>query len=444
MHTYGGLVNSATVLGEFGNLLDPYIKAINSPPPSEFGDDVTEMSFATVAKAIGTENQFDGEASDAEGFLGKFFKVAWKLATEGGDASGPDDSVEFGGCGRLIGPMASIALQAGAATQDGPGRINRAAIIHRAVLGEAALTAVLKMSPETMQEFGIVDKMTKIVKANAPDVSRGWRRYGRWSWGPIIRTLAKRPMQSEAGLADPEFTSELSTLLAEDHSTEAQDPEAWGEADPGYRSLIEGIVGAAGADGQPIQKPEFWGPIASLVVGPVIKKLGSWAWKKFNETGPDTDGGAEAPSEIPALDSAPLRALAGDAALQVLATVPRPILAKEKAFESIWGILKTNLPTILRVGGVIAKAVFESSSSSSSSKGGEPIKILPFPPPAGSGEKPSGGAAAPSEWKFSSGFPNSGGRGDPLKPPPSVPKFEEMEGFRARNGGYSYENGVLN
>ncbi|KAL8903126.1 MAG: hypothetical protein Q9207_004129 [Kuettlingeria erythrocarpa] len=442
VHTYGGLVNSATVLGEFGNLLDPYVTAINNPPTSELPNDMTEVSFATVPKAIGIENQLDSESSDAEGFFRKFFKVAWKLATEGGDASGPDASVEFGKSGRLIGPMASIALQAGAAAQDTPGRINRAAIIHRAVLGEAALAAVLRMSPETMEQYGIVGKMTKIVQATAPNVFNSWRRYGRWTYGPIIKTLAKGPIQREAGLSDPEFTSELSTLLAEDHSTEAENPTPWRDANPEYRSLIEGFIGAAGADGQPIQSPEFWGALASVVVGPAIKAVGGWAWKKLNETGPDTDGVAKAPSAtIPALDNAPLRALVGDAALQVLATVPRPTLAKEKAFESMWSVFKSVLPSILHAGGDIAKAVFESSTSSSST-GGKPINILPFPPPpAGSGDKPSDGTG-PSDFKFPPDFRLPGAKGGaPAKPPPSVPSLEEMGGFRARNG---YENGVLN
>lgn len=56
-------MNSATVLGEFGNLLDPYIKAINSPPTNEFILDGTETSFATIPKAIslptpGTKDPF--------------------------------------------------------------------------------------------------------------------------------------------------------------------------------------------------------------------------------------------------------------------------------------------------------------------------------------------------------------------------------------------------
>ncbi|KAL8974166.1 MAG: hypothetical protein Q9197_001587 [Variospora fuerteventurae] len=106
----------------------------------------------TIKKAIGIpkpgngENHFANEASDAEGWI-KIFKTAWKLATEGGDVSEADPSVEFGESGHLVGSMASIALQAGVAIQEAPGPLNCAAIIHRPVLGEAALAAVLKISP---------------------------------------------------------------------------------------------------------------------------------------------------------------------------------------------------------------------------------------------------------------------------------------------------------
>ncbi|KAI4230203.1 MAG: hypothetical protein LQ349_006282 [Xanthoria aureola] len=418
VHTYGGLINSATVLGEYGNLLDPYIKAINSPPSNEFQPDETETSFPTVPKAVGLptpgmvepswgpgkgnhKNQFGSEASDAEGWMRSLFKTAWKLATETeGHETDPDTSVEFGESGPLVGPMASIALQSGFAVQDSAGPLNRAAIIHRAVLGEAALAAVVKMSPQVMQEFGIIDKMTKIVQTSAPEVSRCWRRYGAVTHGPIIRTLAKGPFKPgslKPSLSDPKFTSELTTLLAEDGPTETGVSASWESAHQGYRSLIEGLVDAAGKDGQPIQSTEFWGALGSLVAGPAIKVIGGWAYKKIKgESGQESQPGSS--SVVLALDNAPLRALVGDAALQVLATVPRSTLAQEHAFESMWSVFKSVLPSLLHAGGDIAKAVMETHGSSTK----EPIKILPFPKP---GEKPTNGAEPdPSEFKFPPGF----------------------------------------
>ncbi|KAL8923165.1 MAG: hypothetical protein Q9208_004728 [Pyrenodesmia sp. 3 TL-2023] len=449
VHTYGGLVNSATVLGEFGNLLDPYIKAINSPPAGEFKPDETETSYATVPKAIGlptpgTEQPWapgkgtdlGSEASDAEFFMKKFFKTAWKIATmtEGHEAD-PDTSVELGESGPLVGPMASIALQSGFAVQDNPGPLNRAAIIHRAVLGEAALAAVVKMSPQVMQEFGIIDKMTEIVEPNAREVSRCWRRYGAVTYGPIIRTLVKGPFKPgslKPSLSDPKFTSELATLLSEDGPTETGDSASWESAHPGYRSLIEGLIDAAGKDGQPIQSTEFWGSIASLVAGPAIKVIGGWAYKKIKgESGQESYPGSS--SAVFALENAPLRALVGDAALQVLATVPRSTLAQEHAFESMWSVFKPLIPTILRAGADIAKAVMETHQSSMK----EPIDILPFPKP---GEKPTNGVDSQSPgFKFPPGFRVPGwkpipGDKSPRLPPPFVP---------GKKNPY-WENGVPN
>lgn len=334
----------------------------------------------------------------------------------------PDTSVEFGESGPLVGPMASIALQSGFAVQDSSGPLQRAAIIHRAVLGEAALAVVVKISPQIQQQYGIIDKMTKIVQTTAPEVSRCWRRYGAVTYSPIIRTLAKGPIKPgslKPSLSDPKFTSELSTLLSEDGPTETGDSASWESADPGYKSLIEGLLGAAGADGQPIQSAEFWGAIASVVAGPAIKTLGSWAYKKLKgESGLDSQ--ASTLSAIPALDSAPLRALVGDAALQVLATVPRSTLTKEHAFESMWSVFKSVLPSVLHTGGDIAKAIMEKQESST----GKPIDILPFPKP---GEKPTNGVDShPPEFKFGPGFrvpgwkPSPGDK-SPSLPPPFVP-----------------------
>ncbi|KAL8759049.1 MAG: hypothetical protein Q9184_003738 [Pyrenodesmia sp. 2 TL-2023] len=455
VHTYGGLVNSATVLGEFGNLLDPYIKAINSPPANEFKHDGTETWFATVPKAIGLptpgtkepfvpgkgngENQLNSEASDAEGWIGKVFKTVWKLATlTEGHEMDPDTSVEFGESGPLVGPLASIALQSGFAVQDSPGPLNRAAIIHRAVLGEAALAAVLKLSPQAKEQFGIIDKMTKIVQTTAPNVSECWRRYGAVTYSPIIRTLAKGPIKPgslKPSLSDPKFTSELSSLLSEDGPTETWDSESWDSAPPGYRSLIGGILRAAGADGQPVQSTEFWGALAKVVAGPAIKALGGWAYKKIKgESGLDSQ--ASAASAIPALDNAPLRALVGDAALQVLATVPRSTLIKEHAFESMWSVFKSVLPSLLHAGGDIAKAIMTKGESST----GKPLDILPFPPFPKPGEKPTNGVDAdPPEFKFPPGFRGPGWKPSPDDkspsfPPPFVPGKKDP----------NWENGVLN
>lgn len=183
------------------------------------------------------------------------------------------------------------------------------------MLGEAALATIL---PQAKQNYGIVDRMTKIVQNTAPNVSRHWRRYGPVTYGPIIRLLSKGPIKygnPKASLSDPKFTSELSSLLSKYRSTEAGYP-TWEQVDQGYRSMIEGLVDAGGKDGQPVQSAEFRGALASVVAGPAIKALGGWAYKKVKGES-KLDSEATASSTNLALENAPLRALVGDAALHV-------------------------------------------------------------------------------------------------------------------------------
>lgn len=76
--------------------------------------------------------------------------------------------------------------------------------------------------------------------------------------------------------------------------------------------MIEGLVDAAGKDGQPIQSAEFRN--ALVVTGAAIKVLGGWAYKKVKGES-KLDSEATALSTNLTLENAPVRALVGDAAL---------------------------------------------------------------------------------------------------------------------------------
>ena len=320
-------------------------------------------------------------ASNEESFLSIFKKALKLVLPETGLATEADASISFGELGHIIGPMASIALQSGTAAKDGSGALNPAAIIHRAVLGEAALAAIVKMSPEAKAEFAILDKMTKIVKDSMPFVKNAWSLFGTVASSPIIHLLAdalNKPNDHKESLSDPGFSSELASLLSKDTSTESA--VSWESADPGYKSLMEGLVAAATADGQPTETEAWWSSIASVVVGGAVSTVGGWLSKKVKGEADFSDGAAAA-SAVPALDNAPLRALVGEAALQALVTVPKPALDKEGAFESMWSVFKDVLPSVIRLGGDIVNSVASGKHESLH----EPIKILPFLP----GQKPN-------------------------------------------------------
>ena len=54
VHTYGGVVNSATVLGEFGNRLEPYIQALSKSPTESIENEggVEALSFQPIDTTI--------------------------------------------------------------------------------------------------------------------------------------------------------------------------------------------------------------------------------------------------------------------------------------------------------------------------------------------------------------------------------------------------------
>lgn len=65
-----------------------------------------------------------------------------------------------------------FALHSGTAARNGSGAFNRATIIRRAELGDAAWAAIVKMSSGAKADFAIIYKMTKIVKDSGPFVKK--------------------------------------------------------------------------------------------------------------------------------------------------------------------------------------------------------------------------------------------------------------------------------
>lgn len=406
VHTYGGAINSATVLGEFGNTLNPYINAFNCPPSELTPDGLEEFSLQKIsAKTTGptgptgpfpwhkqgnrrhrnlkvsylSDAEETGQPDDpsklpvkpptgsndqlnppgTEGWWNIIKKVSQivSVIAETGEA---DPGIRFGEFGHVIAPLASVAMQTG--TQPGSTPIIPTAMIQRAVLGEAALSVLEDMSTQSQEKLGIPDKMSKIIAAHRPFINQTWRLNGNRVYTPIIRHLlnaAAMPQTYKKTLSDPRVKSELAALASQDPPKSGPTESVWPEADPGYTELLGGLVEAAGADGQETGA-EFWGLLARYVVGPAVKAAGGWLVKKVaGESGPG-DGETAVPA-IEALENLPLRALAGEAAVQVLATIPKSELESEGLFSKMWSVFKGVLPQVIHLGADIITATSKKS-----------------------------------------------------------------------------------
>ncbi|KAH0555794.1 hypothetical protein GP486_006262 [Trichoglossum hirsutum] len=398
VHVYGGDVNSASVIGVWGNTFEVFLSAFNLPaipaagapgvksiPGLNFVSVPTSGAKKTVPGKIpnggavnghrGGAGESFGEHEDDEGFFDDFLSTVKKAINIGAPIAGSilqaGLPIAFGPIGAPIGALAGVALRAAgkAAEFEMAGESFSSdvklddGLVERAILGEAALAGILSMSKETLADESLFSHLKDIIKPLAP----------------IIKTVAPKVIGT---VTEPALRIALDALSKQNRpGTEAnviaRVPKRSREgfhaaltgvslkgADPNAKAFVEALLESS-PDAESI-----WGDIASI--GSVIAKaivppgpvsslisIGLSALAKSTESDFEgtSDASAAAAAVAISLDGLHQRAMLGEAALQALMQVPVEKLKEEGIFDIMASAIKAIAPTVFKAAPGIINAV---------------------------------------------------------------------------------------
>lgn len=367
IHTYGGTENnSATAIGTdktFGNRLEDYIKLIDNqkggkPTPSP----TPTPRPGPVVRPVNPEDP------DAESAFWDVLKTVGRAAlpiAKGVLSVAP--IATLGPVGAVLAPLAGIALDAAGklvtessidedTTDSVASQIESSGAVHRAILAEAALTAVLAIPEDTLKDSSIIDDMKAhfvqnhvAVKTVAPairnavlepgfrvalDVSREQSaEIERLKKGGKAKLPTKKlPLPgAEAYLSGQESDfdgADFVKAMVEDDTTVVPGAEGW------FGSIVDTISSGVQA--------------AAPVVGGLVLDL-----VKSSLTESDLDDAPGSTGTTKAFDTLAQRSLMGEAALQALMKQDVNFLKEEHLSdrqtgkpESIFGFMKSVIQTV--------------------------------------------------------------------------------------------------
>ena len=423
-HTYGGAINSATVIGDYGINLTPYIAAFDSEPTESIsaGNGVESLSFQAIstsrANSNGSSRTRNGTESSGissppkahattkaeptpKSKIGTTFNGTMKpasargatkqnmakKATGNGDyldqaafmkifntavslgapvesyPSGATSAVAFGDLVSTLGPMAYIALQSVGALGPKPANASGSedampdGLMQRAILAESALGAMCNLGPDILSKYHVMKTVKSVVSDLAPAVQAAWPLVGGPVGNSAIRiltdALGKANSSDDSEQTDQDDADDQSSEDGQDNQ-DGQD-EAWLAADPGLKSLIEGV--AAAHDSQENSTEGFFSWLHKSVkaigqgAGGILSIAGATV-SKISE-----DFTADAPtSSFPSLAGLQYRALVAEAALRAMSSIPSLELQQQGSFDDmaeaarLGGFMKTHWRKIFDFG----------------------------------------------------------------------------------------------
>lgn len=382
VHVLGGNPNSASVIsGPYGNPFDAYVTAIKGNlTGSKKSDEATidgseakwlswitvptneqvsggESDMSTETEAGGVEEsmdnsdgtvppgQPDSESGLDEGFF-SFVKKALRVPGPLGMAA----SVGLNVAGTLLGKKREAAVDE-AYSFDG--------VAERALLGEAALAAVVHLGPSKCKDLGIFKRMQPTVLKLHPLCRRAgpavmplvMERAWRMTTAPTtsVRKEKGEAAITPAGIAatsantntlwfgphlDPNAEAFVQ-LLTESFTTE--DAESFADT--------EFNIGAICAKGLRIL-----GPLVGSVAESGFSRLGDGQAGTEAGVDPDTEADISNPeSSAYTYDAMTQRAVAGEAALVALLQTPAEVLQQESLIRSMKGPLTKYGPRFLKL-----------------------------------------------------------------------------------------------
>ena len=416
-HVYGGTFNSASVIGKLGNPYNDYIAAFSLPKISDGLDLVpvtappaVELSAAKGTRAslvptiTHTGSYLSGDASvssstnrsnlngsftngssvkgaadspsrqlkrssargntqslmDEEGFF-DFMKDALRVgAPLVGSVLKTGLPLAMGPLGGPIGALAGLALNAAgklAETTEAESSFDMASVhdgaMEKAILGEAALTAIQTINLHPEDEESIFSDMKDYIAKAAPTVKKIAPHIMGAMMEPALRiALNSLHTYNEKGTSGTEafddeinepfhYSAPASTKrLALDpvskefvsglHGSLTQGQESLdGESEEGFFDLVKTGLSFAAQKGLPL----------------LVKALSP---ESADAESVEASSSVAAPASLSA-DDLGKRALAGEAALHALKKLPKHVLEEEGIFDTIMDVVKKVAPIVVKV-----------------------------------------------------------------------------------------------
>jgi len=389
VHTYGGAINKASVIGPSGNILSNYTRALTasesttesagqisfvnvSPPGAETESGIVavgpngekmesgELTDGDAQPSGGQEES--GEESDIDRF-DRTLKMA--VALQGRP---PTEAAVAAGMPPVLGPTAApqgslSAVALGAAGRIGSAVLNRQpvsldGVVELAILQEAAWAAVQKLSTEVNQRHEVFLNMARIIGGlhrKVEDASFIVRQTSNTALGGIVahhytRGLSGRPPRERTVEAAPGAESGAMTDEATRAMVEGllQSGESAGKEESDQEFSLTSLTNLV-KNGLNIAKP-LLGPALDIGLPYLVNKLSKTRTESVQEA-------ADAEDARPFNDALTARVKLTTASLDALLEIPTEV-AKE---EGIWGDMLKAInqiaPMVLKVAPSVINAV---------------------------------------------------------------------------------------
>lgn len=412
VHAYGGAINKASAIGTHGNTFAHYIQALEQRTSEKPG----EMFIVTIkgaahppeAESGGLDDpieSWDGETGPPpeghpqETALDKFSRLMstglqlanappTEAAAEAGmpvvmgSAAAPLGSlaaIAYGAAGRFAeasAPSSSAASSTSTSTTiSSLGPEAQAGLVECAIMGEAALSAVMTMSREANEANGVFLRMAQHVENNRESIQSVRRVLGPVSNTCLGGIVAHHYARSRRG-RPRKFTVEASP--ATESGTAAEHVEAFAEgiliaskgesesAEAGPEEFSLASLANLVKNGFNIAKPVLSGVVKT---GLPLLAAGLGALES-------TEAAAEAEADAkPLVDAMTARAILGEAALAAVANMPLEAAQGEEIFGTLFKTIRQIAPVVLSVApsviGAVSQVVGSAMKSTLSGESGE-------------------------------------------------------------------------
>ncbi|KAJ6100381.1 Serine protease [Penicillium canescens] len=355
VHTYGGVgKNSATVIGEFGHPFDLYIAALDKG--------VSKLVPSLQPECL-RPNLHDSRTEGFD-FVGNILKSIKAFPSPiPKDILLTNSSLTLGPLGVPAGAVAGIAL--GAAANAVGGEVTTAesgfendpvfnGLAERAILGEAALAAIQKMSADLREEENIFTDIGNTVKKLLPIVEKVGSAVIKEALEPLLRLALDALRKASTGSIEGDFEGNiegfpsLKTTYRPTSSKKKSFISAVSDAsDKKTRKFVKAIATEGVSENAEFK---FKWPKPPKTIPSWVTTAGQILIKTLAET----DLGQ---SELPlSIEFLPLRAIVCEAALQAVLRIPEEKLEDEGLFDVMSDVVKRHGPSIIKVApGVIKK-----------------------------------------------------------------------------------------
>jgi len=311
-----------------------------------------------------------GRSLDEEGFfdfLKQGVKIGGPLLNGVLSAGLP---MVLGPLGGPVGALASVAISAaGKLAESHTGAESfgdpTEGVAERAILAEAAFTAMMKMDKQKLAEEGFFDDMRKVISRVGSVVKNVAPKVLDVVAEPTLRLALDALQKGPHGGAEGFYAPTGGALISGGAPAPggARRPHTGGArkslhlaADSGSEAFMARLAAASSEDSEGFF--DFLGGIASKAIkSPVLMEVAKNGLPLLQHILTESDIGDEAPPVMAPMEGLRERAVLGEAALQAAMKAPQHILEEEGFFDIMASVVRKVGPVVMKAAPQIIKAV---------------------------------------------------------------------------------------